>query len=77
MVITKLIARRMHRIYANDNLSIEAHYTLWEDYHGDNIDVLLKEKLDDSDTLILVPIADDISVWTLGLWSILFYRCFI
>ncbi|MCR5772118.1 MAG: nucleotidyltransferase family protein [Butyrivibrio sp.] len=54
------------QLYSNDNLSIEAHYTLWEDYHGDNIDVLLKEKLDDADTLIQVTISDDISVWTLG-----------
>lgn len=54
------------KLYMHGNLLIEAHYTLWEDYHGDNIDVLIKEKLDDEGTLVKVPITDDVAVWTLG-----------
>ena len=54
------------KLYYHNGLLIEAHYTLWEDYHGDNIDILIKEKLDDSDTLIKAQITDDITVWTLG-----------
>lgn len=54
------------QLYMHGNLLIEAHYTLWEDYHGDNIDVLRKQKLDDPDTLVLIPVTEDISLWTLG-----------
>jgi hypothetical protein len=54
------------KLYSHNGLKIEAHYTLWEDYHGENIDILIKEKLDDADTLIQAPITDDVTVWTLG-----------
>lgn len=54
------------KLYSKNGLKIEAHYTLWEDYHGDNIDILIKEKLDDEDTLIQVQVTDDVTVWTLG-----------
>ena len=53
-------------LYYNRDLLIEAHYTLWEDYHGDNIDVLIREELDKPETLIEVPVTDDLKVWTLG-----------
>ena len=53
-------------LYYNNALLIEAHFTLWEDYHGENIDVLLSENLDSDKTLINVEIADGLEVTTLG-----------
>lgn len=53
-------------LYFKDILLIEAHFTLWEDYHGENIDILVKEKLDDPKTLVEVPVTEDLKVWTLG-----------
>lgn len=63
-------------LYYNANLLIEAHFTLWEDYEGENIGILRDEKLDDSGTLIDVEVTDGLSVRTLGITEHLIVQMF-
>ena len=63
-------------LYKNDNLLVEVHFTLWEDYHGKNIEVLKAEELDRSETLKKVDITPDISITTLGLTEHLILQMF-
>ena len=63
-------------IYYNDALKIEAHFTLWEDYQGENTEILKSEKLDDPSTLIKVRITDDLSITTLGVTEHLILQMF-
>lgn len=44
-------------LYYNANLYVEVHFTLWEDYHGENIDILRSEELDKPETLIKMDVA--------------------
>ena len=53
-------------IYYSDKLKIEAHFTLWEDYQGENTEILKNEMLDNPETLKKVDITDELSVLTLG-----------
>ncbi|XME03256.1 nucleotidyltransferase family protein [Lachnospiraceae bacterium C1.1] len=63
-------------LYYNNNLLVEVHFTLWEDYHGKNIEVLKAEELDRPDTLEKVEITPDISITTLGFTEHLILQMF-
>ncbi|WP_022765654.1 nucleotidyltransferase family protein [Butyrivibrio sp. XPD2006] len=63
-------------IYYSKWLKIEAHFTLWEDYQGENTEVLKSEKLDDPTTLTKVKITDDLSITTLGVTEHLILQMF-
>lgn len=63
-------------LYYNQNLLIEAHFTLWEDYEGENIAILRNEKLDDPDTLTNVDISEGITICTLGMTEHLILQMF-
>ncbi|WP_408071381.1 nucleotidyltransferase family protein [Butyrivibrio sp. JL13D10] len=63
-------------IYYNQKLAIEAHFTLWEDYEGENIDILRAEKLDDPSTLIEVEVTGGLKVKTLGITEHLILQMF-
>ncbi|WP_026493694.1 nucleotidyltransferase domain-containing protein [Butyrivibrio sp. XPD2002] len=63
-------------IYYNNDLKIEAHYTLWEDYEGENIEILKAERMDDPATLIDVDVAEGVKVKTLGITEHLILQMF-
>lgn len=68
-------------IFYDDSISIEAHFTLWEDYEGRNIDVLRREHLDDPRTIIPVhlgesDIPDGYYGYTLGVTEHLILQMF-
>ncbi len=46
-------------IFYDASISIEAHFTLWEDYEGRNIEVLKRERLDDPKSVIPIQLGDN------------------
>ena len=66
-------------IFYDNTICIEAHFTLWEDYEGQNIDILRQEKLDDEDTIIPLYISgttEESFGYTLGITEHLILQMF-
>ena len=62
-------------IYRSSSLMIEAHFTLWEDYGGHNVEVLRNEKLDAAPSLIRIE-AFGCNIITLGVTQHLILQMF-